>query len=171
MPLDLPMFAADFWLSSLANLSSFRKHCPTTLSSVRFWCDYAVWRLSAVHDRAIDHQIYAESRNARISRLLLLFFFFLLLTFRDSRCIFVARLSLCRRTPGLSTKTHSDSIRFKMPIQHDVLLDSTGLQSAMFFADRLARLVDLPRDFFMLTRICNVRVKYRQQVVSVSRTR
>ena len=55
--------------------------------------------------------------------------------------------------------------RFKMFVQHDILLDSTGLQSAMFLVTRLARLLDLPRDFFTLTLtyICHVCLaKYRQ---------
>jgi len=38
-------------------------------------------------------------------------------------------------------------------VQRHVLLDSTGLQSAMFFIDRLARLLNLFRDFFTLTYI------------------
>ena len=47
----------------VASLPSFRKHSPTILSSVRFW--HAGYRLSIVYDRAIDHWIYPESRNAR----------------------------------------------------------------------------------------------------------
>ena len=51
-----------------------------------------------------------------------------------------------------------------MPIQRDALLDSIGLQSAMFLADRFARLLDLAI-FFMLTHICHVRAKYVRQLV------
>jgi len=48
--------------------------------------------------------------------------------------------------------------RFKMSVQRDSLLDSTGLQNAIFLADRLAHLLDLPRNFFTLAHICHVRL-------------
>ena len=66
MLLDLSMFAAHFE-PSLASLPSFRKRSPTILSSVWFWVKVIV-----VHDRAIDHWIYAESWNARRLRSLFL---------------------------------------------------------------------------------------------------
>jgi len=44
-----------------------------------------------------------------------------------------------------------------MPIQRDALLDSTGLQSGtMILADRVARLLDHHRNFFM--HICHIRL-------------
>ena len=118
-PLDFPTFADDFESSSLANLPSFQKRSPTTLSSVRFW--YAVWKLSAVHDRAINHWIYAESWNTRTFRFffLFLFFFLLPLTFRGRRCIFVARLSLCRAHAGTkSLGSISPCLRFRAASYH-----------------------------------------------------
>jgi len=94
MPLDLPTFATDFELSSLANLSSFRKHYPTTIVGTIL---VRAWRLSAVHDRAIDHQIYAGTleRLARFLSFLFLLLFFSL-TLGGRRCVIVARLSLYR---------------------------------------------------------------------------
>jgi len=63
------------------------------------------------------------------------------------------------RTPELSIKSHSGLIRnLKCLSNAKMFLDSTGLQSAMFLMDRLARLLDLPRDFFMLTHIYHVRL-------------
>ena len=69
-----------------------------------------------------------------------------------------ATLSLSR-TPELSAKSCSASIRgLKGSVQRDALLDSTGLQSAMFLADRLARLLDRSHDFFTLAHICHARL-------------
>jgi len=50
-----------FWTFVVSE--SFQKHSPMILS---VWSSFAEWRLSAVH-RAIDHRIYAGTRNTRMS--------------------------------------------------------------------------------------------------------
>ena len=70
-----------------------------------------------------------------------------------------SRDSLCRMHAGAVDKKSQLDKKFKMLVQREnALFDSTSLQSAMFLMDRLARLLDLPRDFFMLTHICHVRL-------------
>ena len=54
-----------FWTFVASSLPSFRKHCPMTLSSVRF-C-YAVWKLSVLHGHAIDHRIYEVAERSNVS--------------------------------------------------------------------------------------------------------
>ena len=139
MPLDLPTFATDFELSSLASLPSFRKYCPMTLSSVRF-C-YAVWRLSAVHGRAIDHQIYAGSRNVSLafsfsssssssfSSSSSSSSFSSSFLSRLEACLLriVARLSLYRAHGAINNLLQRFDNRFKMPVQCHVLFESTSL--------------------------------------------
>ena len=101
-PLDLPTFAADFESSSLPNLPSFRKHSPTTLSTVRFWhtgcrLHYQLYtQCNQLSDLCTSHGTL--ERFARFFSLLLLLFL-LPFTFRGRRCIFVAR------TPGLIHKS------------------------------------------------------------------
>ena len=70
-----------------------------------------------------------------------------------------SRDSLCRMHAWAVDKKSQLDKKFKMLVQREnALLDSTSLQSAMFLMDRFARLLDLPRDFFMLTHICYVRL-------------
>ena len=116
-----------------------------------------------VHHRAIDHWIYAESWNAKTSRLLFLSSCssssFLLRLWADAisssrNFLFVA----C--TPGLSAKSRSGSIKGLKCLSNAMpIIDSTGLQSAMFLANRFAHLLDRPRDFFTLAHICHVRLR------------
>ena len=91
---------------------------------------------------------FMQSRGTleRLARFfsLLLFLFVLALAFMGRRCIFVARLSLCHaHAETVDEKSQRLDKMLKMFVQRDVLLDSTGLQSAMFLADLLARLLDL----------------------------
>ena len=95
----------------------------------------------------------------RFARFFSLFFLLLLpVTFRSRCCIFVARLSLCRAHAGaVDEKPQRLDERFKMSVQCDAFLDSISLQSTIFLTNRLARLLDFPRDFFTLAHICHVR--------------
>ena len=164
MPLDLPMFAADFEPSSLASLPS--KTLSNDLSSIRFWYVEVIGCTRSCN-RSSNLRGVAERSN--ISLAFLLFLFLLLLTFRDRCCIFVARHSLCR-TSELSTKSRSGSIRGLKCLSNAMSSSppsSIVLQSAIFLADQLAHLLDFPRDFFMLTHFCHVHAKYRQRLVTL----
>jgi len=67
---------------------------------------------------------------------LLLLLFFLPLTLSDRCCVIVAQLPLYRAHAGaVNDLSQRYGNRLKMPIQRNVLLDSTGLQSAMFLAE------------------------------------
>jgi len=127
-----------------------------TLSSVQFW--YAVWRLSVVHNRAIDHRVYAESRNARTSRSLFLppppppslFSHAWKLHRRAIVSLSSTRLStICCRGLIIGLKYLSNAMSFSiLPV---------FLESAVFFTDRFARFLDLPYNFFTLAHISHVR--------------
>ena len=68
---------------------------------------------------------------------------------RDS--LFVARTEL-------STKSRSSSIRDLKCLSNAMSSSILPVFRAMFLADRLARFLDLPRDFFTLAHICHVRL-------------
>jgi len=83
-----------FWIF-VASESS--KLPPTFLSSVR--SSYAEWRLSVVHDRVIDHRIYADfARSASLTFSPSSSFStsYLSLTLGGRRCVIVATVSLSR---------------------------------------------------------------------------
>jgi len=100
MPLDLPTFATDFELSSLASLPSFRKH-------------YQLYRRYDFGMRCGGYRLYTIVRSIigftrgrgtfRSLSLLVLLLLLLLFSFTlgGRRCVIVARLSLYRT--GLST--------------------------------------------------------------------
>jgi len=139
-----------FWclqsiLTLLANHPSFRKHSD---DSIGIRSSYTRWRLLAVHDITIDHQIYTELRNSRTSRLLLL----LLFPPPPSRLEADAASSLRAEANDLSQRFDN---RLKIPVQWHVLFDYTDLQSVMFLANRFA---SWSRDFFTFTHINHVRL-------------
>jgi len=132
----------------------FRKLPPTFLSSVR--SSYAEWRLSVVHDRVIDHRIYAESLEA--PRLLSLpplpSPHLIFLSRLETDAASSSRLSLYRAHRAVNNLPQKFDNRLKMSVQCHVLLDSTDLQSVMYLADWLA--FNPPRNFFTLAYISHV---------------
>jgi len=85
---------------------------------------------------------------------LLLFLFLLPLTFKGRRCIFIMRLFLYRAHGAVDEKSQQLNKRFKMSVQHDILLDSICPQSAMLRINSLVFSISLGV-FFMLTYICS----------------
>jgi len=118
-PPNLPTFVADFEPSSLASHPSFRKHARMTLSMI-VACGVEVIESTPLCDLSLDLCKIMECSNIS-------------LTSSSSTCFssfFLSHLDvIIVRT--VDEKLQWLDQRFKMFVQHDILLDSTGLQSAM----------------------------------------
>jgi len=104
-------------------------------------------------DRSSDLHGVAECSNVSLAFSLSSSSFFFSSTFLLRLGTDAASLSPDCRTPGLSTICRSNLI-IDLKCVSNVLLDSTGLQSAIFLADRFARLLN----FFTLAHISHVRL-------------
>ena len=95
-----------------------------------------MWRLSTVHDHAIEFTQRVRTFFFILLFLVLLFLLLFLLfpLALNDRCYYMAlaQLSLYHAHAGAVKNLQRFDNRLKMSVQRNVLLDSTGLQRAMF---------------------------------------